>query len=252
MAKLTKEKSEKRKLTLEAFKGRAACRALTISIFLIVLNQFCGCYALLSYTTKVFEEAGASLSPIESSVLIVGVQLSANILTIYLVDRVGRKILFIASSLGTAVGITCLGLHNLYRDQLDDFRWIPIASLSFAIFIASLGLLSLPYTIAIDILPAKVWARRLSDIHAPTITVFPFSPFPPQIRNVTLAFCSSSIWTLGFVINMAYPILSNYWGMHICMFIFATFCTINAIFCLIWVPETKGKSLKAIQRILAK
>lgn len=175
MAKLTKEKSEKRKLTLEAFKGRAARRALTISIFLIVMNQLCGCYALLSYTTKVFEEAGASLSPIESSVLIVGVQLSANMLTIYLVDRVGRKILFITSALGAAVGIACLGLHSLYRDQLDDFRWIPIASLSFAIFIASLGLLSLPYTIAIDILPPKVWARRL--IHASAITVSPFHPF---------------------------------------------------------------------------
>lgn len=157
MVKLNKEKTEKtEKFSLEAFGGRAARRALTISIFLIVLNQFCGCYALLSYTTKVFQEAGASLTPIESSILIVIVQILANVLTIYLIDRAGRKILFITSALGTAFGLVALGLHNIYQDQLDDYRWIPIASLSFAIFIASLGLLSLPYIIAIDILPPKV------------------------------------------------------------------------------------------------
>lgn len=160
MVKLTKDtmssKNVNNKISFEAFKGRAVQRALTISICLIVLNQFCGCYALLSYTTKVFAEAGASLSPIESSVLIVIVQILANILTIYLIDRAGRKILFITSAMGTAVGLICLGLHNIYLDQLNDFRWIPIASLSFAVFIASVGLLSLPYTIAIDILPPKV------------------------------------------------------------------------------------------------
>lgn len=79
---------------------RAVRRAVSISLFLVFLPQFCGCYILLSYTTPFFAEAGSSLTPIGSSILICVVQLLANLLTMFLIDRIGRKVLFTTSSIG--------------------------------------------------------------------------------------------------------------------------------------------------------
>lgn len=161
MVKLTSNEktsceTETTRLKLSDFNGRAAGRAVFISIVLIVLNQLCGCYVILGYSTKVFEEAGSNLSPIDASIWICVVQLVASVLTIYLVDRAGRKFLFISSSIGTAIGLVALALHAIHKDKLQEYNWIPVATVGLITFVASIGLLALPFTISMDLLPPKV------------------------------------------------------------------------------------------------
>lgn len=137
-------------------KTRAVRRAIYISLMLVILPQFCGCYILMSYSTAYFAEAGSSLTPIQSSILICIVQLIANSFTIFLIERLGRKILFITSSIGSGLGLIILALHNIYKHELPDFNWVPIYGLSFTIFIASSGLLTIPFIITVDVLPSNV------------------------------------------------------------------------------------------------
>lgn len=165
MAKLTsneKSTGNETKLRLSDFSGRAACRAISFSLILIILNQFCGCYVILGYSTKVFEEAGANFSPIEASMWICVVQIVATVFTIYLVDRAGRKILFISSSIGAGIGLVGLGMHAIHKDSLQEYNWIPVVTVALITFIASLGLLALPFTISMDLLPPKVEFLDLS------------------------------------------------------------------------------------------
>lgn len=129
---------------------------MIIVIGLVVLPQLSGCYILLTYTTQFFNDAGSSFTPLESSILINVVQLVANIVTMFLIERLGRKCLFIISTIGASVGMFILAIHNLYQRELPDTEWIPIYVLSFTIFIASTGVLSVPYIITIDVLSAKV------------------------------------------------------------------------------------------------
>lgn len=141
---------------------KASRRSLLISIVLVILPQFCGCYILLSYTTAFFEEAGSNWTPIQSSILINVVQLAANAITVFLIDRLGRKIVFVSSSLCTSLGMLILALHRLYREDLPDTTWVPIYVLSLTIFVASIGLLPIPFVITIDVLSPKAsfqWAR---------------------------------------------------------------------------------------------
>lgn len=159
MAKLTsgeKPTENETKLKLSDFCGRAASRAVLISVSLVVLNQFSGCYVILGYSTKVFEEAGSNLSPIEASIWICVVQLIASVITMFLVERAGRKILFVSSSIGASVGLIGLGMHAIHKDNLEEYNWIPVVTVALITFIASLGLLALPFTISMDLLPPKV------------------------------------------------------------------------------------------------
>lgn len=123
---------------------------------LVILPQLSGCFILLSYSTAYFKEAGSSLTPLQSSILICVVQLIANLFTMILVERLGRKILFITSSVGSGLGLIALALHNWYINEFPNTNWVPIYGLSFTIFLASVGLLNIPFIITIDVLPINV------------------------------------------------------------------------------------------------
>lgn len=122
---------------------------------LALLTQASGVYTLQSYTTAIFDEAGSTLTPLQSSLLLCVVQMVANILTMFLIDRLGRKILYTVSTTGNGLGILILALHHMYKDQLPNSNWVPIYVLSITFFIAQIGM-SVPTIITIDVLPAKV------------------------------------------------------------------------------------------------
>lgn len=49
-----------------------------------------------------------------------------------------------------------LALHRFYKDELPESNWVPMYGLSLTIFIASVGLMPVPFIITIDVLPPKV------------------------------------------------------------------------------------------------
>lgn len=111
---------------------------------------------MLMYTNAIFKEAGSSLSPNASAIVIAMTQWGANCVTIAIVEKAGRKVIYSISAIGASLGLTVLGFHSLYREQLADFGFIPIAAFSFFIFIASIGLLPLHYVILAELMPKKV------------------------------------------------------------------------------------------------
>lgn len=73
-----------------------ARKAMLISLFVTVLNAFCGIAALLCYTGTVFKEAaGSDISPrmqAMSAIIVASIQFFGSFVTTNLVDRAGRKV----------------------------------------------------------------------------------------------------------------------------------------------------------------
>lgn len=67
-------------------------KALIIGIVLASLNQFCGCFAMLNYTAKIFEEAGSNMSANASAIVVGILQLLGSYAATNLVERAGRKV----------------------------------------------------------------------------------------------------------------------------------------------------------------
>lgn len=144
----------------------------------MTLNQFCGIFAMLNYTAFIFEQAGSSLSPNMSAIIVAVLQVIGSYTATLLVDRAGRKILYLVSTVGSAIGLSILGIYiNLSVKGYDcsDFQWVPILSFSLTIFFAQLAILSLPFMVIAEILP-------------------------PKIRSIGSNICMTFLWFLCFTV----------------------------------------------------
>ena len=125
----------------------------------MVLNQWCGCFAMLNYTATIFAEAGSTLSPNLSAIVVGAIQIFGAFFST-LVDKIGRKVLLSISAFGTSLGLIVLGSYTFMKTvdgvDLTSYTWIPLASFSFTIFIASWGVLTLPFLVVSEIVPQKV------------------------------------------------------------------------------------------------
>jgi len=63
------------------------------------------------------------------------------------------------------------------------------------------------------------------------------------------AAATSFNWLLAFVVTKTFEDFINLVGIHMCFGFFAAVCLVGFVFCLLFVPETKGKTLDEIQRL---
>ena len=124
----------------------------------MALNQFTGSFAIINYSTKIFSLSGSDLDPNISTIIIGILQIIGTYISTLLVDRCGRKILLTISSFGMCLGYGTIGLYSfLYNNMnLTGYNWIPIWSISFVIFMASIGVNPLVFVVLVEILPDKV------------------------------------------------------------------------------------------------
>ncbi|XP_049825529.1 facilitated trehalose transporter Tret1-like isoform X2 [Aethina tumida] len=204
-------------------------RALIIVIGLMVLQQFSGINAVLCYMETIFGASKSSYPP-EYSVIFVGVvQLITTAVTTQLVDKVGRKFLLLLSSIGSSLSLVCLSVYfylNTNNYNVESILWLPLVSLIVYIIVFNSGLSCIPWAILGELFPSHV--KSLSS----SIT---------SMVNLVLAFC----------ITMFFPHLAEILGLASTFLLCASFCATGAVFTFVLVPETKGKSLEDIQKILS-
>lgn len=67
-----------------------------------------------------------------------------------------------------------------------------------------------------------------------------------------MTFCSMNMWILGYGTNKAYLYLLGVIQLYGCLMLFSASCLACAIFALIFIPETKGKSYESVAKSLEK
>lgn len=205
-----------------------AKKAMIIGIVLSILTHFSGNFVLMEYTASIFQLSGSVLLPNQSALLSAAVQFVATCIVLFLVERVGRKPLYIASTFGSTVGLTVLGLYIMLKSwnyPIDTFSWIPLFSLSATLFVQALAISTLSITFTAEILPEN-------------------------IREFGLSFCNTALAASGFIVLKFSPFLSQIVGLHVAFFFFGGFCLFSMLFIIFYVPEPKGKSHFEIMKLL--
>lgn len=120
------------------------------------LPSICGIIVLLNYTIESSSQTISASLPMHPVLFLAVVALIANLITIILIDFVGRKLLLLGSLIGTAMGFFVIFLCQQTKDRFPNAEWIQFSVLSFTIFMECIGILPVSYVFKMDVLPPKV------------------------------------------------------------------------------------------------
>ena len=196
-------------------------KALFIGIFLAIFQQFSGINAIMNYAPEIFKDAGASLHGALEQMVIVGiVNLLFTIVAIWLIDKMGRKIMLWTGALGLSICLTVIGFT--FHFQKFEGAWLLIPILVYVAFFAS--------TIG------------------PVVWVIISEIFPTKLRGVATSIVVFVLWISNYINIQLYPVAETALGIDVTFWIYAACMILLVVFTLRFVPETKNKSLEEIEK----
>jgi MFS transporter, SP family, xylose:H+ symportor len=197
-------------------------RILLIGVILAVLQQWSGINVIFNYAEEIFSQAGYGVSSILFNIVITGiVNLVFTLFAIRTVDRFGRRALMLAGCAGIALFHVLIGISyhvHLTGPIVVIFVLATLASYAFSL--------------------------------APVTWVLIAEIFPNRIRGAAVSVAVSALWIACFLLTFTFPLLNNVLGAAQTFWLYAAICAAGFVFILRLVPETKGKTLEAIEQEL--
>lgn len=197
----------------KTFRLTESSKGLTVAI--AMFNQLSGINGLLYYLNDIFTMAGFDkVSGDLQSVAIGGTNLLFTMLAMTIIDKVGRRLLLLIGSLGTAAclaGVSVIFFTNHYQHLLV---WLLVGYIAFFAF--SQG--------------AVIWVY-ISDV------------FPNRVRAKGQSLGSFTHWFMCGMVSFSFPMLAKSSGGY--PFVFFALMMLLQFFVVLFIyPETKGISLE--------
>ena len=220
-----------------------------------VFQQTGGVAAIVSFAATIFSDAGVA-NPRVASIYTIGVLgVIGNISIVFVVDSIGRRTLLILSGTGMCVGYVMLGTHffitrpslcssndfnnstSLMLDTTNALTTSEPCNAHFApLAIASLVLYRFSFAIGFGPVPYILLSEML----------------PLSVRGFASGLVTTVMWLTASAVSglyLEYVALVEQW---FAMWTFALFNLLGVLFTIVFIPETKGKSIEELERKFAK
>jgi SP family arabinose:H+ symporter-like MFS transporter len=195
---------------------------LLTGILLCVFQQFSGINAIIYYGPKIFTAAGFDgENALYAQVIIGVVNVLFTVVAIIQADKFGRKPLLAVGLSGMILSLIVVGIcfQTAYLDG-------PLLLIMLLMFIGCFAFSVGPIT----------WIL-INEI------------FPDDVRSKAVSICTFALWAAVWMVGQFFPWLLETVGPAFVFWIFAAFSTLNLIFCMKNLVETKGKTLEEIEDI---
>ncbi|KRG74111.1 major facilitator transporter [Stenotrophomonas chelatiphaga] len=201
-----------------------------VGIGLAVLQQLVGINVVFYYGAVLWQAVGFS----ENDALLINVlsgalSIGACLVTVVLIDRIGRKPLLWVGSVGMAIALALM-VVAFSSGSLVDGR-LQLSD--------GMGRLAL--------VAANVYVVFFNMSWGPVMWVMLGEMFPNQIRGSALAVAGAAQWTSNFAITVTFPILLAGIGLAGAYSIYAVAAFLSIFFVIRYVRETKGKELEQME-----
>ncbi|QSX73778.1 sugar porter family MFS transporter [Lysobacter arenosi] len=202
-----------------------------IGIGLATFQQLVGINVVFYYGAVLWQAVGFS----ESDALLINVlsgalSIGACLVTVLLIDRIGRKPLLWVGSAGMAVSLALM-TWAFTTGSIDANHKLALSD--------SMGTLAL--------VAANVYVIFFNASWGPVMWVMLGEMFPNQIRGSGLAVAGAAQWTSNFAITVTFPMLLASIGLAGAYGIYTVAAIISVFFVLRYVYETKGKELEQME-----
>ncbi|CAI0392267.1 unnamed protein product [Linum tenue] len=200
---------------------------IKVGIGLLVLQQLSGINGILFYSTNIFKSAGVSSSNL-ATVGVGAIQVVATAITTWLMDKAGRRLLLIISTVGITLSLLLVSVAFFVESSVS-----PDSSLY-----GTMGILSLVGLVAVVIffsfgLGAIPWII-MSEI------------LPVNIKGLAGSVATLANWLASWMVTMTANLLLG-WSTGGTFAIYTVVSLFTVLFVTLWVPETKGRTLEEIQ-----
>ena len=199
-------------------------RAVGVGFLLAILVHVSGINTIIDYAPAILRAAGWKLDAALFSTFIVGVNnLLFTLVSFWVIDRYGRRPLYIVGSLGMAAALTLLAAAVAAgRFQGTVVLVLILGYLAF--FASCIG---------------PVFWTLVSEI------------FPNYIRGTAMAVPVLTQWIANAVVVLFFPYAFHQIGKAVTFGFLAAMSIAQAAVAWLWVPETKNKTLEEIERAWA-
>ena len=232
------------------FAKRSVAVPVTIVIVVMFFQQIGGLNAITSYAASLFQEAGVANPEVTAAYAIGGAGLLSTLTFILVIDLVGRKILLIISGIGMTLSTALLGVHfyitrpslcasgnnsslidlaEILQDSTTDApcntQYGPLAVVSIVIFVLSLaaGFGPVPWILMSEITPL-------------------------QVRGLASGIAILVNWATAAIVVGFYLEYADVVRVWFAWWSFAVLNAAGVLFVIVFVKETKGKTLEDIEK----
>ncbi len=198
--------------------------ALIIGIGLAIFQQITGINTVIYYAPTILQGVGFSEGgAIAATAVGVGlVNVGFTVLSLFLIDRVGRRPLLIVGLIGMVISLALLGV--VFATGGSGGLAGVLATVCLGLYIASF---------AISLGP--VFWLMISEI------------YPLRIRGTAMSVASICNWGSNWLVALTFPVLLATLGGAGSFWLFAVLGIVAWIFIYLRVPETKGRTLEEIE-----
>lgn len=207
------------KVSLADFMAVGVRRPLIISFFLAIFVHLEGQNTVLEYAPSILQSAGFTLSDALLSTMVIGFAMVVfTVISFWVIDRAGRRPLYIVGSLGMAASFGALVAADL-TGHFDGWLALAIIITYLMFFCACIG---------------PVFWTLVPEI------------FPNHVRSQAMAVPVLVQWATDALVVLLFPVVFHGLGRAQTFGLLAFFCLLQGLFAWRYVPETKGRTLEEI------
>jgi sugar porter (SP) family MFS transporter len=194
--------------------------AVLVGIGLAIFQQITGINTIIYYAPTILRMSGfpSAKAAILAAAIIGVANVLITVVSIVLVDRLGRRFLLLLSTAGMGLALALMGAA--FHQKAG----------SIVVFYEVIA-----YVISFGIGLGPVMWLLISEI------------YPTKIRGKAMSLATLTLWGSNWVVTATFLSLLRAAGSAATFWIYAFLCVVAFIFCLIFVPETKGRTLEAIE-----
>jgi len=258
---------------------------LTIGIVIAILQQITGINSVFFYAPMIFEQSGIGTDASFVQAILVGLtNLVFTIVAILFIDKVGRKPLLIVGVAGIAISMFLLAYgfstatYTLTEDakstlpeDVNKELLLPMVDKTYENDVEfksavkeSLGEQDAKkyesdiLTASISMNPTIILIGILGFVACfafslgPVMWVLFSELFPIKVRGLAISLTGFINSAVSFLVQLIFPWELANFGSSTTFLIYGLFAAAGFIFVLMVVPETKGKTLEELEKILIK
>nr|XP_012216908.1 PREDICTED: facilitated trehalose transporter Tret1-like isoform X1 [Linepithema humile] len=204
-------------------------RALGIILGLVAAQQLSGNFSTMQYLEVLFKRAATGIDSNLATILVLAVGLVAGGLSTATVEGAGRRPLLVASTLGSSVTLAILAIYLML-----DGRGVDVSAANLLPVIDVIAF-QVAFQIGLGTLPSALIGEM----------------FPTEVKAFAGAVITIFDGLLGFAVSKLYQVIGDSLGADTVYYFFAVSCLLAFVMVIFVVPETKGRTFREIQELLA-